>query len=836
MDQIIIYKDIWYAFLKKLNLFDYKTGKPTTNCSTFSKKVCKQLVDDYMCEPDKDKIEIFVDVDMYGDKLKARNPNYVFCDDVTGQFFVTRKGLDMIQKLIIDSSEMNYSQNSDDEQDTSVVTGVYTLKEWLNEFRVRISDDDVKKYEKLLEDDSKLYYFVKKGITNKTIIALHNKVMDNTGKEYSFLRNVFLKNEFNQDMFSECNGAFVVKIKVLERIGKNEKTLLIPTKLQCDCGFCDKTVIINTWQKHTKNSHGHICAASGNDKVVSLDKEGWKPYQILYLNLYSVSFIDPNTNEVFKSMVVGSYNDLEIDSFYEAEIIKVPLAYIDGENSKRTMSNSLLTIMFGVYKIDDGIKLKESMCVPATQKFLDSINMKPHRLIDVMYSSLKIWDEYCNIKLRPNLLMLICTFIGLSRLCFNRRYFNVDVVGTGSIGKTYAFKTIMPLLYNTDYFTGMTPTEPALFGGMSDTALNENAKIKVFVPGIISKDAIVCFDEADKHYSDLNMQRLRKGTYEDTSQRAIIGGMMVKNLASFMYFSNDDVRGKITPYIEDICRVYIGLLKKEGNHLSYFKKHNISLEDVSKKSVIMYLKNKRMFFPEEYYEDDPLLLKSIKTINDQYWAQGDWCQRGGFVNSKYEFFQLPSAMRDFFNIYVHGVSKYKKDGLISVEKNKRTENYYKLLPISAFRKWLLNTIGTIGEDKLLNNKPLDNSLKEFYIKNPAISKKYGRGMEVNDKFSQNISEMITILQLINDPNAKELDESTKHLALVMCMMNWTGLSVDEFNLKKIRTTMKFYDDIDFDSTLAEVDAVEEEEIKALAVKEKMASQLFDLDGTKEVKM
>lgn len=804
-------------------------------------------------------------LDVFNRFIKQYQNNDNVCDkkiinetDNHNLFIINKSASDIIKEYFED---INRPIKSDltQEQETEEIENILNYDEYIEIYKNNKELNELNEIEIDNKNNDNIY-IPKSKLEMSNLYTLINKYGE---FEFKFLLSPLVKNKkFNTNTPEMILTNTKIKIIQKEILNLHENESIV-SKLKYECPNCKEKAMINP--NDLSAEVVHYCDISANVKTKILQSGITAAIQkviILYkcdvCTNYDEIYNNKIENEKNKDIVDYNkkniqekwMNDVYIYSFvdniepgmYVADIVKFYCA----PNCLEKKDKKIITYMMFGYKkekikyIEDKIlknneeieKIIENKNVDDNKKmqlkYLKNVLYKKkkfpeHKIWNIIFSIRQYYYDRFGILIDDNgLLMQLFTVITLiSKLCFNENKIAISVMGVGSVSKTFP-ATIMTKMIdmNMKYISDSARmTSASMTGGINTSAMINNITTKKFEQGAISNNGIVIFDECQNVFLNPDMQSIIKSIPQDEYEVSVIGGKKVKFNCTPIFLSN--FNAFVNKYEKEIYDAYV--LKYKAVY-----KYESERKLKTNQEIIKYLSQINMHQNIEYYYD---------TLEDQILANVVFAVRKQYENKRIDWktgSQLEAMNRILFDVVIH-----RKDDSIFYEMSKAIENEMNTseisisenMPVQQMQEELMKYIydkKNIDEINKINVKNKHENTENVKLQLEMLKKDIFKflkfdelGRNINKYYSQNVDgfdkkiielvvKIITILQLINDINAKKLDENTKELANMILLKCKRGLIQEEYNMEinvkeiKIYPTLKSDYLFDLEDTKTEI--------------------------------
>ncbi len=598
--------------------------------------------------------------------------------------------------------------------------------------------------------------------------------------------------------FNSIDNVKKFKINIKRKIYSDGHVDKLVSEFTYTCPRCFQKILLLPNQTYRTIKHG--C-----DGYVS--EKGVQKYQIIQpdnkasstskeLTLYEFTIDhDKNIRHAF------SFNPNINPGKYEADIL-LTCDSLNGNTKKN------LAIIMGIEREDfeiidnlvDSTEAKQ-WCIKKELPYI--------RFLDTLFSIRKLHRTYTghNIDDKGMLNQIFVTLSGLGKSLFHHRAIGVSVMGNKSLSKTYSSHMFaMPLDRDFVYVQNSTDvTVPGLKGGINNKKDINGTMTTVFEPGLFTRGGLTVFDEGDKYYSDDMLNTSLKDLFNNTISIFKIGGLQgIKQNYTPIICSN--FKFNHIEYSNHVKNVYSLIIRD---------KNAITSHNKTDREVIRYLSEIDLYLPLSYYVDfekNEHLAKAISYVRSSSARKDkDW-KTGG---------SLPSSYRLLFDVVCNNKEKKFED--VGERVCKRTEIILPELYDIPYEEFLVALkeyyeIHNIDLYKLTNNNSevndrlskLFKSIDEFLVNDGKDIHIHlsDNSRKIDEKLLNIVSTVISIMQLLEDPNSITLSDNVKEWAKIILLKCKRGITEEEYDFK----THKKYRFVRFDisDTIGDISAMKQD--------------------------
>jgi hypothetical protein len=471
---------------------------------------------------------------------------------------------------------------------------------------------------------------------------------------------------------------------------------------------------------------------------------------------------------------------------------------------------------------------------PEAWELSKRLNVKHTKIIDILYSVRKMIKDrtkFIEITDRGTLLQLFTIISGLARNLFEYPKIAINVMGDKSIGKTFVAGMIGMTM---DEEFGMVENSenmslPGFQGGINNNKNINGKSESVFEPGIVTKYGLVVLDEAERMFSDKQLNLALKNFPNRSLNIEKVGGEndVPQNYTPIMcsnfydYYHNGQ-------YLTMIKEVYYTFARKDLTN-TFHPSNRLDMNKYIDKCNIFLTLSKT----QEKYKNENLTKAIYYTRNKMENSNIDW-RTGGRIESSY---------RLLFDCVV----QVKKNKMVKNEDRIVRENTPTTLPehyvfpvtefLSEIRHRLLNNRTNINlydyqlldEDIMEQINSIKRNIAEFVRNwdNNIHLHLAGNNREIDPKLYAVFENMCVVVQMVEDHTSTELSENIKDLILKLVMKCKRGLTEEEYNFKDHEFNgdlIQFdYDELDLDVKKTQ-EELDNEKLKRMMTKKEREQQ------------
>jgi hypothetical protein len=370
---------------------------------------------------------------------------------------------------------------------------------------------------------------------------------------------------------------------------------------------------------------------------------------------------------------------------------------------------------------------------------------------------------------------------------------------------------------------------PGFQGGINNNK-NINGKTEsVFEPGIVTKYGLVVLDEAERMFSDRQLNLAIKNFPNRSLNIEKVGGEndVPQNYTPIMcsnfydYYHNQQ-------YLAMIKDVYYTLARKDLTN-TFHPSNKLDMNKYIDKCNIFLTLSKT----QEKYKNENLTKAIYYTRNKMENSNIDW-RTGGRIESSYRLLfdcvvqvkknkmvkeedrivreNTPTTLPEH---YVFPVTEFLNEIRYRLLDNKRNINLYDYQLLDEETMHQINTLKTDIADYV---RDWSNNIHLHLA---------GNNREIDPKLYAVFENMCVVVQLIEDHTSTELSENVKDLILKLVMKCKRGLTEEEYNFTDHEFTgdlIQFdYDELDLDIKKTQ-EELDNEKLKELMTKKEREEQ------------
>lgn len=427
------------------------------------------------------------------EKYTIRNKN-AFTEDGNINERISSSVFNAFERIINDKIDEDIVDDDDD----FVSQSIHKVSNYIQKKKRRNDIEKIKKQINILKSYDKDTYIVDESVNLNDIAELNNEVIDFKIRPNPFIRETYL--EKTSDIINITKKSFVKKQISVKRL-ISQTNLYTNYEIRCPDNTCPKKSLEFTPNQLNStifcNNHYTETAKGRKPKPIRLDKTGFmRPTKSIFLYIYEAEV--EGDKEGFKFYI---YSKDKLDySKYMMELVV--------ENIKLEYGSKPVTILF-VLSYDEikPEKLQEELIKRNTEEQLEF--ERKHGLPEgtkigaIRQALVNINKDYGNQTVDDRgALYQLCTIISsIAYHFYGLRIFNISLIGTTSVAKTYIAERFGPLLDKkyTYISNGDNITEAGLKGGKVDE--NINGKIQqIFREGLVTVAGLCVIDEAKNFY------------------------------------------------------------------------------------------------------------------------------------------------------------------------------------------------------------------------------------------------------------------------------------------------------------------------------------------------
>jgi len=650
------------------------------------------------------------------------------------------------------------------------ISGFNSLSEFI-EINPKLKNE-FKKY----NNDNLDCYIPKKILADTDFAEFVLKLSPNTPK---ILLNPLIKN-IKQNNISDIENVIKTKLRIRNKL-IIENTQSIKGSYIYTCPKCAKKIIYKPYEMGSTTVKHFNCPtypkSNGKFGNVPILKSSYINGSTLPLYCYEVMcYIDEYKLEE-ENKYFFSLDGNIINGEYYVNLVNIP------GNLMSPDDKDIKTIILGVERATAKI-LPGFLSEEEGKKLANSFGIGNHKLFDIWSGIIKYYKNEKNITLKPDkgsLLQIFLIISALSRELFNYRNFPILVIGDTSISKTYPAKLIGKLLDINYKFTSgkQSQTYAGIYGGINTDIAVGAKKYKIFQEGAAGA-GLTIFDEGS-HFFDMEkpFNEELKSLHNDEIEIMKIGGKIIQQRFTPLIFFNftNYHKGNIDKFkdmsYEGEIKFYYWKLIKSFDTNEFHENNKLEAD--------FYLNNKNLYLPLQYYDNEDLreaiaIVRQNKHSKDICWWSGG---------------SIPAQNRFLFDCVVKRDLNFIREKAFDLIENIEAQNIYDLPTIDfvgTINNYCLNN-KKINLKNILNNdenvtkqlEELKNNVISFLRKNEAIIVHFSDSKKLDEKLSSSIVMFFTVLQLLNDSNATDLDEVTKDFGNKILLKCKIGLTEIQYN-------------------------------------------------------
>lgn len=650
-----------------------------------------------------------------------------------------------------------------------------------------------------------------------TTMAQFIKEFDNTDGDFriKFNEDVEVSDNWNTD---SKNSISTHKIRIRKKMKNLDFKMAL--KFGARCGKCNQLLEFDAYQLNNKDI-GHMClqdlTAKGDPKFVKLNRSAIKYLRCKGLHMYEANVLDDIRMKNEKYYFFSLNPNIKRGN-YMANIITDDFSNITAPGGKKPLNLETYSLILATKPIGQEVELS---LFDDTKKDVDAWckerNLPYSKLIHTTFMFREYYRKYRREKIddRGMLLQVVSCFSAISRVHFNYRMFAISAIGETSISKTFMATRIIPAL-DEDYkfISGgkNTLSVPGMLGGINNGAVINGERVSMFEEGIISEGSVI-FDEGEDFYDmDLGLNGILKDNFNGSVTLQKIGGSTANITFTPLIFMN---------FYKYHKEEYAPLVRKAYKNSLVADRDSIS--DTSNHGINQFLKDKNIYYPEELIMvkyGSKHLLEAICVARMQITnLYRDWRTGGSLASANRMFFEILIADDRITNgKRIRNKSNITFPDPYELDTQKLVETIRKYLDVPSID--VVNYENNTEKNKQLLDS-LEKSAFDFAYSDDQrmidITKVMGvrkkNTVEMDSKLEVLFIQFLMILQLIEDSTAKELSETVKIYAHVICTKLKRGITSDEYDLKdnSYRPTFDYSDDFSLESLQAMMDEAEEQE-------------------------
>lgn len=738
-----------------------------------------------------------------------------------------------IETIFESFNKLNTPIKSDllQEQEDEEIENIYSIEEYTEKFNnievlLKINDLET------TNDIDERTYIPQETIELSNIFTLLNKYGE---LSFNFLLSPFTK-KFNFLTTTSKEIITRTKLKIVQKefMTQNEYESVV-SKIGYKCPNCEEKAIINPNDLGT--TIYHVCDTFNNiktkintniitpeiqtpivlykceictnyDEVIETDKkEKWQS------NFYIYSFKDDILPGVYIGDVVKFYQTFNILKKTDNRAFNYVLLGFKREKIKYSEENIIKNdtqILKTIQNenIDDSIKTQYTHM---NEEIYKTRKLPHHKLWNILFSIRQYYKNRFDIEMNDKgLLLQLYTLISvISRICFKENKIAINVMGVGSVSKTFPTNRILSMFdLNYKYISDSTRlTAPALTGGINSAAIINGQQTRKFEQGLISNKGAIVLDECQSIFLKPEIQSILKSIPQENYQVSVMGGHNVEFNATPMFLSNFNEFMK--RYESKIIDAFI---------IKYKSTYKFENERTLKtnQDIIKYITKINLYQNIEYY---------FEVLQNEILANVVYAVRKGYENERIDWktgSQLEAMNRILFDVVIHRKTAQLEieidQGLIDRE-NIEDINLSENLPIQQVveetLKFIYN-VDNVDDINIINLqtrsqndfeikqqlKKLEDSVYNFLTKEKLgihISKFFKENVDnFDNKIKLLVIKTIMMLQLIDDISATQLSNNVKKLSTIILLKCKRGVSQDEYDMKLNITKINVYPTLNAD--------------------------------------
>ncbi len=692
---------------------------------------------------------------------------------------------------------------------------------------------DRKRLGDFLEENSGVNYYIPDNeIKFHSLCSLINKERTNN---FKFLLNPMIRvTDFDFNCVANIPMKLVVKVLDKEYFDANSYDSIV-SKYSYVCPKCQKYVELIPVEMGEKVVH--MCSLGEVNTKTTINNKVIIPKTTKLLMLYKCS-VKNRDGSWIDNVYLHSFDYGLEPGVYVIDVVK----FYDKFNLINDSDNyRYFYLMLGAVKkkvesdtryiVKTNKKAELEKELPGLVEFYETHKKIPeHKVFNVIYSIRKYYRDEYDIRIN-NTGMVLQIFLVVSMIArhlFKFKKFGINIVGTGSVSKSYPAKIYGNILdINYQYISDTARlSPPAMTGGINSSVKFNGSSIKKLEKGKITNDGMTVFDECQSIFLKPEFQSIIKSFPEDVYDIAVIGGQLVPYNTTPVFLSN------FNPYsqeYEKIVRDAFTTKYKSANRYENDRKLKTNQD------IIAYISKVNLYENIEYYHDE---------LEDKILSNVVYSVRKRLENNRIDWrtgAQLEAMNRILLDtvIYQKQTTKtpYKKKIEMSDEEMEREiENFDSTtiakdkLPIEEIRneliQYIYNKKDTYRLD-MINVKEINKNTNERKTQLRSLEKSIHKFLntenlgvniynnfimgtsKMDKKVEENIYRFITVLQLIDDINSTEIKDNVKKLSNILLLKCKRGISIEEYNMDKNLTEIKMFDDLD-ENFISDIDDIKTE--------------------------
>lgn len=411
----------------------------------------------------------------------------------------------------------------------------------------------------------------------------------------------------------------------------------------------------------------------------------------------------------------------------------------------------------------------------------------PHvKILDVLQGTRDIIaDSNCLIEMsnRGMLLQLFTTISCIARNLFRYPKIAVNVMGDKSVGKTFP-AAMVGMLLDLDYHmveNSENITLPGFQGGINNKKLINGVAQTIFELGIITKYGLTVLDEAERMFSDRQLNLAIKNFPNKSLNIEKVGG-------------KDDIPQNYTPifcsnfydsyhneqYIKELKDIYFTFARKDLTN-TFHRSNKIDIyKYIDRCNVFLSLDRTQDLYKNEN------LTKSIYLTRMRMESRNlDW-RTGGRIESSYRIlFDVVCQIKK--NIMIKDEERIVNFGITTMPEQYifPVEEYLDELKENILQNHIFNLYDIDANDESVLGRLsyLKESIKEFVLNERVHIHRHlaGNDKEIDPKLYAILEAVLITIQLTENIASIKLDSNVKDFAECIIMKCKRGLTEEEYN-------------------------------------------------------